>query len=148
MKVIFLQHVQNIAQKGDVKNVSEGYARNFLFPKKLADIATTERLALANSQKQQQAIHHDAENFRFQEIASKLKNEIIKINAKAHDDGGLFGSVGAQEISSAMRKQGFDVAPSHVQLPKPLKKLGEYVVVLKFNQEIKGEVRVNIEAEK
>ena len=110
MKVILLQDVKGSGKKGDLVNVSDGYARNFLFPKKMAMEATAQAMTEKKNKDQAKEFHKQEEIKAAQQIADKLKDQTVTIAAKAGTAGRLFGSVTAKEISAAIKKEfGFDI---------------------------------------
>ena len=131
MKVILQQDVKGQGKKGQMVNVSDGYARNFLLPRKLAVEATAENVNTMKMQDQAQA------------LSEKLQSCPVKIAAKAGQGGRLFGSITSKEISEELKKQyGLDVNKSKLVLPEPLKAFGSYEVKCKLGYEITGTVYV------
>ena len=134
MKVILQQDVKGQGKKGQMVNVSDGYARNFLLPRKLAVEATAENVnTMMMQDKANQA----------QALSEKLQSCPVKIAAKAGQGGRLFGSITSKEISEELKKQyGLDVNKSKLVLPEPLKAFGSYEVKCKLGYEITGTVYV------
>lgn len=118
---------------GEVKQVADGYARNFLFPRKLAVSATKAAVQASETQRAANAAEAKQRIIEQQAIASKLKSTIIKLTAKANAEGTLFAAVSAVEVSAALRAQSFMVEPEHVVL-EPMKKVGEYTVKIQWPQ--------------
>ncbi len=143
MKVILLQDVRGQGKKGEMVNVSDGYARNFLFPKKLATEATADAL---NAKK----IADDAAKRRFEldkQAAVELKNKLaempVKIQAKAGTGGRLFGSVTTKEISEALLKQyNIDLPKTKLTLDEAIKTFGTFEVKAKLFTEVTGVLKV------
>ena len=145
MKVILIQDVRGSGKKGDLVEVSDGYARNFLLPKKLAKIADNQALSELKSQK-------EAQNFKIQEeianakaTAKILDNKSIDIFAKAGKNGKLFGSVTAKEIAEEIKKC-FDinVDKRKIKLSMDLKSYGSYDIEVKLHQGVIAKMRVNV----
>ena len=143
MKVIFLEDVKGKGKKGELKEVSEGYARNFLLPKKLAKEATTDNLNTFKLQEKAKAAQIAREKAEAQENAKKLESILVKIPAKAGSNGKLFGAVTSKEISDALAKQhGMNIEKNKIVLSEPIKSYGAFDVKCKFGYEISGVIHV------
>ena len=143
MKVILTQDVKSQGKKGQLVDVSDGYARNFLLPKKLAVIATAENL---NTMKQQEKARKAQEAAEEAEAtAKKLKDMTVKIAAKAGEGGRLFGAVTAKEVSEALSAQyGVNIAKTKLVLDEPIKACGGYQIKAKLGYEVVGTVSVMV----
>lgn len=143
MKVIFNADVRGQGKKGEMKEVSDGYARNFLLPKGLAVAATQDNL---NTMKQREAARKkqmEKEKAAALENAKKLESVIVKISAKAGDSGRLFGAVTSKEISDALATQhGIEIEKNKIVQAEPIKSFGSYEVKCKFGYEISGTIHV------
>ena len=139
MKVIFQQDVKGQGKKGELKEVSEGYARNFLLPRKLATEATRDNInAYAQKEKAKRA-HELRDRQAAEENASMLKYIVVTIRAKAGSNGRLFGSVTSQEIAEALAEQhGIVVEKNRIVQAEPIKAFGSYEVKCKFGFGIDG----------
>jgi large subunit ribosomal protein L9 len=134
MKVILLQNVPKIGQKGDVKDLKEGYVRNMLLPRGLAKIATAGELHNLEKTAEANKKYHNAEVARVSEIFKKLDGQIIELSEKTNDKGHLFAKVGKDEIVSAISEQkSLNILPEWFELD-PIKEVGEYPVDLKFEK--------------
>ena len=143
MKVIFLEDVKGKGKKGDLKDVSDGYARNFLLPKKLAKEATTDNLNTFKLQEKAKAAQIAREKAEAQENAKKLESMQVKVIAKAGSNGRLFGAVTNKEISDALAKQhGMTIEKNKIVLSEPIKSYGAFDVKCKFGYEISGVIHV------
>ncbi len=142
MKVIFLKDVENIGKKYDVKDVKDGYARNFLIPKGLAKEATEKALEWVQVQKEIQEKIAEGELKKIQETASKIDDLEVVIPVKAGENDQLFESVTVQKISDQIKDMGFTVKKSQIILEKPIKELGEYPVKVKLEHNLEVEIRV------
>ncbi|HRY82163.1 MAG TPA: 50S ribosomal protein L9 [Candidatus Moranbacteria bacterium] len=143
MKIILLQDIKNLGKKGDVKEVAEGYAQNFLMPKKLAEIATEGAIKKAEIQKEKEKSAKMAEMEELKNLANKLKNKKISISAK-EKGGKLFGSITAKNIEAELKKEGLNILPSSIIIKEAIKKVGEYEIEIKLSEEIKEKIRVEI----
>jgi large subunit ribosomal protein L9 len=134
MKVILLQNVPKIGQKGDVKDLKEGYVRNALLPRGLAKIATAGELKNLEQKSKAQEKYHNAEVARVAEILNKLSDQTIKLTEKANDKGHLFAKVGKDEIIASVSSQaGLKISEEWFDLD-PIKEVGQYTIDLKFDK--------------
>lgn len=146
MQIILLEDVKSHGKKGDIVNVSDGYARNFIIPKKLGLEATPKNL---NDLKLQKA----AELKKQQEIleaAQKLKAEIeeksIQLTIKAGEGGRTFGSISTKEIQQAMKEQlGYDIDKKKFTLNNPIRNMGTYTVPIKLHPNVVAELKVKVD---
>lgn len=145
MKVILLQDVKGQGKKGQLIEASDGYARNFLLPRKLAAAATAENLNTMKQQEKARLAQEAAERAAALEMAEKLKECTVKIAAKAGNGGKLFGSVTSKEISDALKAQfGMDIAKTKIVLPDPIKAFGGYQIKCKLGYEVSGVINVTV----
>ena len=143
MKVILQQDVKGQGKKGQLIEASDGYARNFLIPRKLAVAATAENLNTMKQQEKARLAQEAAEKAAAQAMAEKLEGCMVKIPAKAGGAGKLFGSVTSKEVSDALKAQfGLDIAKTKIVLPEPIKAFGTYQLKCKLGYEISGTVNV------
>ncbi|ODU54536.1 MAG: 50S ribosomal protein L9 [Clostridium sp. SCN 57-10] len=149
MKVILLQDVKGQGKKGQMVEVSDGYARNFLLPRKLANEATADALN-AYTQANKAAAHRiEVEKQTANELKERLEKLQTKIYAKAGTGGRLFGSVTTKEISEGLKAQhGIDIPKTKLALDEPIKSFGTYQVKAKLYTEITGTVYVVVAEEK
>jgi large subunit ribosomal protein L9 len=147
MKIVLLKSVKNVGGAGEVKNVNDGFARNFLIPQGLAEIATEDAMKKAERLKEDQEEKNRQELENAQKIAESVDGLEIVINQKTHE-GKLFGSVDRKTISEKLKQQGVLVDESSVLLEKPIKETGEFQVKISLNQGIEAEIKVIVEEEK
>ncbi|MCI6996951.1 MAG: 50S ribosomal protein L9 [Eubacterium sp.] len=143
MKVILLEDVKSLGKKGQIVNVSDGYARNMLLPKKLGVEATSKNM---NDLKLQKA-HQDKvaqENLdAAKAFAEELKDKQVTVSIKVGEGGRTFGSVSTKEISEAVKSQlGYDIDKKKMVLPSPIKELGTTIVPIKLHAKVTGELKV------
>lgn len=149
MKVILQQDVKSQGKKGQLVDVSDGYARNFLLPKKLALIATPENLNTMKQQEKARRQQEAAEKAEAEATAKKLESLMVKISAKAGEGGRLFGAVTAKEISEALSAQhNVSIAKAKLVLDEPIKACGGYQIKTKLGYEVVGTVNVMVTEEK
>lgn len=148
MKVVLLADVKGHGKKGDVVEASDGYARNFLFPKKLAKEATKEALNEVQSKNEAKAYHKEQEVLAAKETKAKLDGKSVTVKSKAGDNGKLFGKVTNQNVADAIKYQLHEVVDKRkVQLSDGLKTVGNHEVEVKIYPEITAKITVVIEAE-
>ena len=144
MKVILLDDVAKVGRRGEVRDVSDGYARNFLLPKKLALTATPGNLkGLDHIKRQQEAkagrIKSDAETVR-----DRIEALVYEERRQASEEGKLFGSVTAQDVVEFLERSQIRVERRRVHLDEPIKTLGESAVTIRVHQEVTAQLRVNV----
>ena len=148
MKVILQQDVKGQGKKGQMIEVSEGYARNFLLPKKLAIAATTDAINTMNLKEKARKAEEARLKAEAEETAKKLKDIIVKLTAKAGNGGRLFGAVTTKEISEGLKKQfSIDIPKQKLVLDDPIKAFGTYHVKAKLGFEVSGTVAVMVTEE-
>ena len=149
MKVIFNVDVKGQGKKGEMKEVSEGYGRNYLLPRKLAVEATPDNLNAYKLKEKAKAAQIAAEKAAAMENAKALESVIVKIPAKAGSAGKLFGAVTSQEISDALKKQcGIEIEKQKIVQTEPIKTYGSYDVKCKFGYEISGMIHLLVVEDK
>ena len=149
MKVILTTDVKGQGKKGELKEVSDGYARNYLLPRKLAVEANADNMNALRLKEKAKAAQIAAEKAKALENAKQLESIVVKISAKAGSNGKLFGSITSKEISDALAKQhGIEIEKQKIVQAEPIKNYGSYEVKCKFGYEISGTVHVMVTEEK
>ncbi len=147
MEIILIQDVKSLGKKGEIVKVSDGYARNFILPKKLGMEATKQnlndlKLQKAAEEKRQKEILEEARAY-----AVKLEAINIKVTIKAGEGGRTFGSVSTKEISAALKEQfNIDIDKKKLQLSDPIKNAGTYTVPVKLHPQVTAELKVSVTA--
>lgn len=148
MQVILRKDVQNLGEAGDLVMVKDGYARNFLLPQNMAEMATKGAVAnreknLARIKAKQEKLHQDA-----LELSKKIESlEKLELKAKAGESGKLFGTVTTKKLSEELNaKGGFDIDRKNITLDKPINKVGEYKMTIKLTSKVKTELMVIVAA--
>ncbi len=145
MKVILLQEVKKLGKKGEILEVAEGYARNFLLPKKLAAPATADTLNQLQQQKNATADRQKRQLEEAQLLAAQLAKIEVKVTAKAGEGGKLFGAVTTKDISDAAKLQhSIELDRRKMEFVEPIKNLGLAVVVMKIHPEVTAEIKVQV----
>jgi large subunit ribosomal protein L9 len=148
MKVVLQQDVKGHGKKGDIVNVSDGYARNFLIPRKLAIEATPDALNAAKQRKKAEAAAEKRERERLAGIAESLQSKVVRVKAKAGANGKLFGSVTSKEISEELSKQhGIDIDKRKIVMDEPIKQYGNFQLTAKLGYDINATLMVLVTEE-
>ena len=135
MKVIFLQDVPRVGKKYDTKEVPDGYAMNFLFPRKMAEPATVKAIAELEKRKKNIAIEREVQADLLLKNLEEIKNKVITIKAKSDEKGHLFKAIRAKEIVEEMkRQQHADISEEFIILEKPIKEIGEFEIPIEIQK--------------
>lgn len=145
MKVILLQDVKKLGKKGEVLDISDGYARNFLFPRKLAEEATNSNMHILNVKKENERKKKTAEIQEAQELANNLKGKEIKIKAKAGDNGKLFGAITNKDVVEVINKEFNLKVDKKKVIMDTIKVAGSYDIEIKLYPEVATKMKVIIE---
>ena len=147
MEVILREHVDNLGRRGEVVKVADGYARNYLLPRKLALLVTDGNKKTIEREK----VKFDAKELEEQKVAeavaARLSSVEVQIARKVGETDVLFGSVTSADVAEALAAKGFDIDRRKLHLPEPIKKLGEFDVPLKLHREVTINVKVKVVAE-
>jgi len=145
MKVIFIQDVANVAKAGQLKEVANGYARNFLLPKKLAVVATAAEMKKLESYKQAESQRQERSDSEFTELANEIEKLTLNLQLKVGVNNRVYGSITAAHIADELAKlTGHEIDKKKVELEDPIKKLGDYEVSIHFAKDIIAKVKVNV----
>lgn len=147
MEIILTQDVKALGKKGEIVKVSDGYARNFILPKKLGMEATKQNMYDLNMQKVAEEKRLKVLLEEAKEYAKKLEALTIRVTVKAGEGGKTFGSVSTKEIAAAAKEQfGLDIDKKKLQLADPIKNAGSYTVPVKLHPQVTAEMTVKVEA--
>ena len=148
MRVVFLDDVDGAGRAGEIKNVADGYARNFLLPRKLAAAATTTTMQLAESKAKAIAKEDEKRDAAAQAIVDKIGDAPIVIKAKVGEEGRLFGSVTASDIADAINARGgASIEHRQVALDAPIKQAGSHEVAVTLTRNVKANITVEVQGE-
>ena len=147
MKVLLLKDVPGTGQKNDIKDVNDGFARNFLLAKNLAVVATNAKIQHVKKEKQGKEQKQQSEQKKYQDLADQLKKIEAVIATKVGEKGRAFGSVGIHEIKKAIEAQGMSIDEAWIDLEEPIKSTGAKRIVLKFPHGVSGVINVTIKPE-
>ena len=144
MKVILTKDVKGQGRKGDIVNVSDGYANNFLLKNKLAVPASAGNLNINAQEKAAEAKRIKEETEAAKALAKKLESVEVKLSVKMGENGKTFGSVGPKEISEELNKMGYDIDRKKIDLNTPIKVAGSYLVPVKLYKGVNGKINITV----
>jgi len=145
MKVIFLQDVPNVAQAGQIREVADGYARNYLLPRKLAALAQPQSVSQIEIRTKKMEAHLTAE---LQEMAARIEGKEVSLKAKAGAKEKLYGSITSADIAAELQKAtGVEIDKRKIELEEPIRQLGSYEVAVKLGRDISPKIKVTVTEE-
>jgi large subunit ribosomal protein L9 len=147
MEVILREHVDNLGRRGDVVKVAEGYARNYLLPRKLALAVTDNNKRQIDRERKIADAREAEERSQAEAIAQRMAQLEIEIARRVGEHETLYGSVTSADIAHALEAKGFEVDKRKIQLPEPLKALGETTVPIKIHRDVTAQLRVKVVAD-
>ncbi len=147
MKVILVKNVPELGKAGEIKQVSDGYARNYLLPNKLVQIATELSVREMEQKKNSQTKALANRAKKFKEIAKKINNIKIIVKAKADEKKTLFGSINAQKIADELKARNYNIESKYVKLEQPIKSLGYFDVLIDFGSGVTAKVGLTVTRE-
>lgn len=148
MKVILLDNIKGVGKKDEIINASDGYARNFLFPKKLAVEANNENMSKLKAKKQSEQYKKDVNKENAEKIAKELDDITLTIKVKAGENGKIFGGVTSKEISEELKKQyKIDIDKKKIILNENIKNLGSFDISMKLFEGVTGKLKVKVISE-
>ena len=144
MKVILLDDVTKVGRRGEVRDVSDGYARNFLIPKKLALSATAGNLRNLEHIKKQQEAKADRVKADAEALRAQIEALVYEERRQASEEGKLFGSVTAQDVADFLASRGIKMDRKRLTLDEPIKALGEFSVSMRLHHDVMAQLKVNV----
>lgn len=142
IELLLAEDVPNLGKQGEIVRVKPGYARNFLLPQGLAAVATVDNKRMVERHQQKLADLRAQKLQKLTQLADRVGKYSVTLEANANDEGNLYGSITAPEISKALKGAGYEVEPEHIKLDGPIKLLGMYSVAMQFASDIQTEVKV------
>jgi large subunit ribosomal protein L9 len=142
MKIILRQDHDKLGKIGDIVDVKDGYARNYLLPRKVAYLATKGSLNTLEEEKRQMALRIEKERIAAEKLAADIEKLSITLKVKVGEDEKLFGSVTSQMIADALKEKGISMDKRIIELEEPIKALGIYTVNVKLHSSVTGKVKV------
>jgi large subunit ribosomal protein L9 len=146
MKVILTDEIRGLGGRGEVVQVKDGYARNFLLPKNLAREATPGNLKAVEQERKKWAVLSAQEKTSAEELAQKISGLKVEVRKRVGESGQLFGSVTANEIADALAAQGIEVDKRRVELAHPIKNIGSHEVEVRLHREVTAKINVEVMA--
>ena len=148
MKVILIADVKSLGKKGEIVDVNDGYARNFLFPKKMAVEANTENMAKLKGRNDSKQHKKDVQKQEALDISKKLENITLTLKVKAGENGKIFGGVTAKEVSEELNKQyQVKIDKKKIDLKENIKNLGTFTIEAKLYEGVIGKIKIHIISE-
>ena len=147
MEVILREHVDNLGRRGEVVKVADGYARNYLLPRKLALLATEGNKKQIERERAKFEIRELEEQKSAQAVADRMANLEVEISRKVGETEALYGSVTSADVADALAAKGFEIDRRKLHLPEPIKRLGDYEVPVKLHREVTVKLKVKVVAE-
>ena len=147
MKVILLQKVDNLGDKNEIKDVKDGFARNFLIPKGLAKPTTKKNLEALEMKKEEEIKKAEEELKLIQEKAGTIDGQEVVIPVKVGENEQLFESVTPQKISERLKELGFEIKKNQILIKDPIKELGEFPVKINFQHNLEAEIKLIVTSE-
>jgi len=148
MQVILIKDIEKLGKKYEVKEISSGYARNYLIPRKLAVLATDKLLKWAETKREEREKKAEEKLKKISSSVSEIDGLEVEIPVKVGEEKQLFEKINQQKISDALKGLGFNVKKTQIELEEPLQEIGEFPVRLKFPDNLEAEIKVIIVAEK
>ncbi len=142
VEVLLAESVEHLGKQGEIVRVKPGYARNYLIPMGLATVATEANKMMLERHRVRQEEAAIARRKQIQSLAAKIKDYSVTLEANATDDGHLYGSIVANDISKALKSANYDIEASQVKMDGPIKTLGMYTIPVELEQDVKSEVKV------
>src|SRR5215471_18625635 len=147
MEVILREHVDNLGQRGEIVKVADGYARNYLLPRKLALVATEGNKKQIERERAKFDAKEAEEKKVAEAVAARMANVEIEITRKVGETEALYGSVTSADIAEALTAKGFDIDRRKLQLQEPIKRLGAFEVPVKLHRDVTAQVKVKVVGE-
>lgn len=144
MKVVLLKDVKGSGKAGQIVEVSNGYARNFLFKNKLANIADETATKNAEQKKQADEYHQEQERLQAKEKAKEIEKHILTLKIKSGENGKVFGSITSKELAEALFDLGFEIDKRKIDLPVPIKNSGIYKIEIKLHPLVSAKITVEV----
>jgi len=148
MRVILLQDIENLGKKWDIKNVKDGYARNFLIPQGSVKPATKEALIWLDKQKEIHTKIQEEDLKKTEALVGGIDGLELEILEKAGEDGKLYGAITQNKISDKLKEIGFDIKKEQIKISEPIKDLGEYKISIIFEHNLEAEIKIIVKEDK
>jgi large subunit ribosomal protein L9 len=147
MRVILLKDIPHIGEKNSIKNVADGYARNFLLPKKLAVLATPEAEQQLKEDKAKKTKQAEASLLETEKMAERLQAEVIICRAKVNNENKLYAQITAAKLAALLKDKGYLISKNQINILEPIKEVGEFSILIKLPHNLESTVAVVVEEE-
>ncbi len=144
MEVILRAYIPKLGSPGDIVTVKDGYARNYLLPKKLAVPASKRSIKAIERERQIILAKAERQRKKYESLAERLNKLELEIPQRVIEEDRLYGSVSTTEIAAALKEQGFDFSKKQILLDEPIKKLGEYIVPIRLTPEVTAHIKIKV----
>ena len=148
MRIILLKDIENLGKKNEVKEVKDGYARNFLIPKGLAKIATKKAMEQLESEKELETQKAEEMLKEIQSLIENIEGREFIVSVKVGDENQLFESITVQKIQEILKQAGYNVKKTQIELNEPIKELGEFPIKIKFDHNLEAQISIIVEGDK
>lgn len=148
MKIILLKDVPKLGKKLDIKDVSDGYAKNFLLPQGLVEMATPEKIKSLEAHQNALEQEKQVQKEDLERQAKQMAGWKLEFSLKVGADKSVFGAISEKEVAEKLKEKGIAIAPEQIKMEKHLKDLGEHIVKIKFSPEIEADLKIVIKPEK
>ena len=142
MKIILQKDVDDLGKEGEIKEVSDGFARNYLIPEGLAKMATEKKVKQVEKEREKKKAEKEKELKELEEKATKLDGQEVEVGVKVGEEGQLYESVTAGKIQNALKEEGMEVKRKQIELEDAIEELGEFTVSLNFKHNLEAQIRV------
>lgn len=142
MKIVLLEDVEKVGKKGEIKEIADGYARNFLIPNKLAILASKAALAKLEEQQKIESQKSEEELTKFQGVATQLDGFELEIPVKLGEQGKLFGAITSIKIVEKLKENNFEITKEQIKLEEPIKEIGEHEVLIELPHNLEAKIKI------
>jgi len=146
MKIILLKKIPGLGNEGDIKDVAQGYARNFLIPQNLAKEATNQAIAEVEAKKEKQVKQAQSDLEKVEKLSAELEGQVIEISAKASEEGTLYAAVSPAKIAKVLKSKGFEVDKDKIKIDH-IKELGEHEILIELSHGLDARITLVVNSE-
>lgn len=142
MKVLLLKDIKDVGKLGEIKEASDGYARNFLFPRGLAEAATGKNIQKMKDDQAKKEKLAELDLFETEKLADRLNGITLELQGKVNAQGKFYAAIGAAKVAGKLKEKGFEIGKDQICLPEPIKEVGEYNVLINLNHGLESAITV------
>lgn len=144
MKIVLLKNVPGTGNAGEIKEVANGHAQNYLFPRKLAIAATDKNLRQIKEQEKRKEKEAEKDLIEVEKLANRLDGQALEVKGRINDSGRLYAAISDVVISKKLKEKGFDINKKQIVLPEPIKELGDYRVKIELDHGLEAEITLSV----